>query len=89
MVSHDGFNLTESWRTLIVVPVTTSPRQMRRGATAIFLPAGSANLDRDSVALCHQVTTLDRSKVGEELGALSPAQLREVELGLLAALGVR
>lgn len=88
VVSHDGFNLEPSWRSLIVVPVSSSPRQMRRGTTAILIPAGEAGLGTESMALCHQVTTLDRSKIGEILGTLSPARLREVERGLLAALGM-
>lgn len=89
IVSHDAFNETPSWRSLIVVPLSTSPRQRRRGLTAILLPAGTAGLSTESVALCHQVTTLDRGKVIEPIGALPPPLLREVERGLLAALGMR
>jgi mRNA-degrading endonuclease toxin of MazEF toxin-antitoxin module len=38
------------------------------------------------VALCHQVTTLDRAKLAEHLGALSQATLARIEAGLRAAL---
>jgi mRNA-degrading endonuclease toxin of MazEF toxin-antitoxin module len=38
------------------------------------------------VALCHQVTTLDRAKLTQRLGALSPALLEGIEEGLKAAL---
>jgi mRNA interferase MazF len=86
VVSNDGFNLTPSWRSAIVVPVSTSPKQARRGPTAIQLPAGAAGLPRASVALCHQVTTLDRGKLTERLGALPPAALAAVDAGLKAAL---
>ena len=41
IVSHDSFNQTPSWRSVIVVPVSTSGRQ-RRGLTAIELPAAIA-----------------------------------------------
>lgn len=88
VVSHDGFNLTPTWRSLIVVPLSRSSRQKRRGPTAILLRAGSAGLAEESVALCHQVTTLDRAKVGEVIGLLQPQEMRAVERGLLAALGV-
>jgi mRNA interferase MazF len=86
VVSNDGFNLTPRWRSAIVVPVSTSPAQARRGPTAIALPAGAGGLPRASLALCHQVTTLDRAKLGERLGALSTAVLATVDGGLRAAL---
>jgi mRNA-degrading endonuclease toxin of MazEF toxin-antitoxin module len=37
------------------------------------------------VAVCHQVTTLDRSKLARRLGALPEFALRAVEVGLKAA----
>ena len=86
VVSNDGFNLTPSWRSAIVVPISTSPTQARRGPTAIPLPAGAGGLPRTSVALCHQVTTLDRSKLTERLGVLPTAVLAAVDGGLRAAL---
>ena len=86
VVSHDAFNQTPGWRSVIVVPISTSPAQARRGPTAIGLPAGSGGLAKESVALCHQVTTLDRTKLGEPLGALLPALLSRVGAGLAAAL---
>lgn len=89
LVSHDGFNQSDSWRSLIVVPVSTSPRQMRRGPTTVLLPAGVGGLPRASVALCHQVTTLDRGKIEPEVGILPQDLLVEIERGLLVALGMR
>lgn len=86
VVSSDGFNLTPSWRSAVVVPISTSPIQARRGPTAIPLPAGVGGLPRASVALCHQVTTLDRAKLTERLGALPPAVLAAVDGGLKAAM---
>lgn len=67
---------------MIVVPVSTSSSQRRRGPTAIPLPAGVAGLGQDSVALCHQVTTLDRAKLAKLLGALPNDLLIEVGDGL-------
>ena len=86
VMSHDGFNLTPAWRSVIIVPVSTSPSQAARGPTAVALPAGAGGLGKASVALCHQVTTLDRAKLATPLGRLTPEQLRAVEEGLKAAL---
>ncbi|HEY7365167.1 MAG TPA: type II toxin-antitoxin system PemK/MazF family toxin [Methylomirabilota bacterium] len=86
IVSHDGFNQTPTWRSVIVVPLTTSDAQARRGPTAIPLTPGTGGLKEDSVALCHQVTTLDRAKLTERIGVLPAAALARVEDGLRTAL---
>ena len=85
VVSHDGFNQSPTWRSVIVVPVSTSASQARRGPTAVPLPAGSGGLAKDSVALCHQVTTLDRSKLSTYAGTLSDSLLAQVGDGLKIA----
>ena len=88
VVSHDAFNRTEGWRSIIVVPLSTSAAQARRGPTALALQRGAAGLSRSSVALCHQVTTLDRSKLTRQIGTLPSAAMAELEAGLRAALGM-
>jgi mRNA interferase MazF len=86
VVSHDGFNQEPGWRSIIVVPVTTSEAQARRGPTAIPLPAGTGGLKQDSVAVCHQIATVDRRKLNERIGALPAEALARVEAGLRVAL---
>jgi len=86
VLSHDAFNQAPNWRSIIVVPVSTSAAQAKRGLTAVLLPQGSCGLKQESVALCHQVTTLDRTKLSQRIGELPPDQLRQVEAGLKAAL---
>jgi len=85
IVSHDGFNRTGSWSSIIVVPISTSARQRRRGPTAIPLPSAQS-VQKGSTALCHQVTTVDRSKFGERIGLLSEEAMQAVNAGLAAAL---
>ena len=86
VVSHDGFNRTPNWRSIIVVPVSTSDAQSRLALTVVPLPKGTASLPQASAAVCHQVTTLDRSKLSKQVGSLPQAILVEVEQGLKAAL---
>lgn len=88
VVSHDGFNGAPNWRSIVVVPVSTSATQARRGVTTPLLPAGSASLQQASFAICHQVTTLDRAKLLTRLGELTPDLMRDVEEGLKAALDI-
>lgn len=86
VVSHDSFNEAPLWRSVIVVPLTTSERQARRGPTAIEVPAGAAGLKKRGVALCHQVTTLDRSKLTRRVGKLSSDLMQSIRDGLLVAM---
>ncbi len=86
VVSHDGFNQTPGWMSIIVVPVSGSSRQAKRGPTVVGLPAGTARLSKASVAVCHQVTTLDRAKLTKRIGGLSAELFMQVESGLRAAL---
>ena len=86
VMSHDGFNQNSAWRSMIVVPISTSASQRKRGPTVVEIPGGSGGLPRASLAVCHQVTTLDRTKFTRRIGALPAELLREVEEGLKAAM---
>lgn len=86
VVSHDGFNQTPAWMSIIIVPVSSSVLQAKRGPTVVAVPGGVAGLPKPSVAVCHQVTTLDRAKLTKKIGALPVELLREVERGLKAAM---
>lgn len=85
VVSHDGFNRTPNWRSIIVIPISSSANAVK-GPTSITLSAGVGGLSNDSVALCHQITTLDRSKITEKIGSLSREDLARVESGIKAAI---
>lgn len=86
IISHDGFNQTPGWRSIIVVPISTSAAQGKRGPTVVELPAGAGGLPKRSLAVCHQVTTLDRAKLTTRIGLLAAGVLEGVELGLKAAM---
>jgi mRNA interferase MazF len=88
ILSHDAFNQTSGWRSIIVIPVTTSTAQARRGPTVVPLAAGTAGLPTASSALCHQITTLDRAKLTERIGTLPLHLLQQVEKALLAAVDI-
>src|ERR1700679_3015086 len=70
VVTDDGFNLAEGWSSIVVVPLSTSASQARRSVTTVEIPSGTAGLTRGGVAICHQVTTLDRGKLLKRLGTL-------------------
>ena len=86
VISNDGFNEIEAWRSVVVVPCSTSDKQRVRGPTAVPLKKGAGGLRKGSVAVCHQVTTLDRDKLVTRWGALDADELAAVEDGLRAAM---
>lgn len=89
VISSDGFNDIPTWRSIIVIPLTTSDRQARRGPTTVPLSAEETGLPRDSVAVCHQITTLDRSKMAARIGVLPKDAVERVEAGIAAACDLR
>ena len=86
ILSHDGFNEAPQWRSIIVVPCSTSKLQKGRGPTVVLLTKGTAGLAADCVAVCHQITTLDRSKLTQRLGSLPLEEMRALEAGIRAAI---
>ena len=86
VISNDGFNEIEAWRSVVVVPCSTSDKQRARGPTAVPLKKGAGGLRKGSVAVCHQITTFDRDKLVTRWGALDTDELAAVEAGLRAAL---
>ena len=88
ILSHDAFNQTAAWKSIIVIPVSSSSAQARRGPTVVPLPAGMAGLTADSVPVCHQITTLDRGKLCELIGVVPPVLMGRIEQALLKAVAI-
>ena len=86
VLSNDGFNAIDSWQSVIVVPFSTSEKQRARGPTTVSLRKGAGGLRKGSVALCHQLTTIDRGKLVTRWGSLSLDELTAVEDGVRAAI---
>ena len=64
-------------RTVGVVPLTSSPRALAPLIVAVP-SAGKGN----SMALCHQIRTIDKTRMGKLLGTLSPDDMAVVEDGV-------
>ncbi len=88
VVSHDGFNQNPAWRSIIVVPVSSSPTQAKRGPTVVPLPKGAGGLQKASAAIGHQVTTLDRGKLTRRVGMLPPLLTTQLDEALKNALSL-
>lgn len=86
VVSHQIFNDASAWRSIIVVPCSTSDAQRRRAATVVQIPRKVGGLPSGCVALCHQVTTIDRAKLRDRIGSLPAEYVRALGRGLALAL---
>jgi mRNA interferase MazF len=78
--------LNELLRTVVIVPFTSNLR-WSRFPFCTLVTAGEGGLTSDTVALCHQVRVIDRSRLGRCLGAVSGETLRQVAHALPLTLG--
>ena len=73
--------------TIIVVPCTGQLHNIRHYGAVRISASDSNGLDVDSVALVHQLRTIDRRRIMRTLGRLSNDDLKQVEAGVRAILG--
>jgi len=76
IIQNDRGNLHAP--TVIAVPLTASTRKPPL-PTHAAIPAGDGGLSRPSIALCEQVRTLEKARLGRRLGAVSQPTLRAIE----------
>ena len=79
-LSLDSINVVR--RTVIVVPLTTSPKS----APPIAIPVLSAG--KDSVAVCDQMQVVDKKRVRSEHGRIAESDLRAIEDSVRVILGL-
>jgi mRNA interferase MazF len=65
-------------RTYLTIPLTTN---LRRASlpSCVFIPKGEGGLVSDSVALCHQLRVLDRTRLARRLGSVTNELLAAIE----------
>lgn len=64
--------------TTIVVPLSTTMAALRFPGTARVLATAVSGLQTDSVALVFQIRAIDRVRIAERIGAISPEELTEI-----------
>lgn len=72
----------------IVAPVTDGTHKQKVYPFQVSVPANEGGLSKDSVILCEQIRTIDKRRIFERLGSLSPSRMREVDLALKRSLGL-
>jgi mRNA interferase MazF len=82
---HD---MVSQWTTTVLaIPLTTN---LRRAAlpSCVQLAQGEGGLTSESVALCHQLRVLDKTRLQRKLGTISPDTLAVIESCVLFTLGI-
>lgn len=73
-------------RTLVIVPFTSN-LAWGRFSFCLLVSAGEAGLTSDSIALCHQIRVIDKTRLIRYMGRLSDATLAQIEQALAVATG--
>jgi mRNA interferase MazF len=71
--------------TFLAIPLTTN---LKRAAlpTSVRINQGDGGLDSTSVALCHQLRVLDKTRLVRRLGLLSPVTIERLDACVLFTL---
>jgi mRNA interferase MazF len=85
VVQHDRFNRSAIQTT--VVAAITSNLMLAAMPGNVRLKRGEANLLRTSVVNVTQIRTVERERLTERIGALSPSRVRQVLRGLALVFG--
>lgn len=73
--------------TVIVIPTTSNLKRVTQRGN-VLLKAGTAGLREDCVALCHQISCIDKSNLLDSLGELPPESLSQIETVVAYVLGL-
>ena len=73
--------------TVLTIPFTTN---LRRASlpSCVKVSKGEGGLDSDSVALCHQLRVLDKTRLHRKLGELSEETMAAIETRLIFTMGI-
>jgi mRNA interferase MazF len=80
VVQDDVFN--RSRITTVIVCALTSNLHRATEPGNVLLEPGEGNLPRQSVVVVSQISSIDKARLGERIGALSPARVDQILAGL-------
>jgi mRNA interferase MazF len=73
---------------LTIVVAVTSNLRVAALPIGVLLRVGEGGLNRDSVAHCGHVYTVDKQRLAERIGQLAPVRMVEVDHALARSLGL-
>jgi mRNA interferase MazF len=67
--------------TLVVCALTTNAKRAKSHGN-VLLEIGEANLPKQSIVVVSQVSTVDKSQLGEYIGSLSQERINQIFVGM-------
>lgn len=80
VIQEDALNHSRL-ETVVVCALTSNPRRMNEPGN-VLLEAGEANLEKASVVVVSQVSSVAKGALGEYIGSLSAARVEQILDGL-------
>ncbi|MBD0347097.1 MAG: type II toxin-antitoxin system PemK/MazF family toxin [Coleofasciculus sp. Co-bin14] len=75
--------------TLLVVPFSSDVEASAGNPCRIFISAGEGGLERDSIAMCDLITTVEKRYLERgPYGSVSPKLLQQIQQGIQIAIGL-
>ncbi|MEM7757427.1 MAG: type II toxin-antitoxin system PemK/MazF family toxin [Cyanobacteria bacterium P01_A01_bin.40] len=74
--------------TIITIPLTTNLRRAKLPSSLLII-SGQGSLEKDSVALCHQLRVIDITRLKKKLGQLDSSVISDLETKVLLTLGYK
>ena len=81
-------NIGNRYSPTVIVAAITSKINKAKLPTHIELDASTFGLERDSVVLLEQIRTLDKARLLERIGCVSPKVLSRIDYALSISLGL-
>ncbi len=72
----------------VITAAITSKLNKAKLPTHIELPSKEYGLEKDSVVLLEQIRTIDKVRLKEKIGELSPIKMNQVNRAMMISLGV-
>ncbi len=75
IISEDDIN--ELLNIVNVVPITTRKEGRKIYPNEVLLSSGKYSLDNESIALCHQIRTIDKRRLSKKYGQITDKKTEE------------
>lgn len=86
IVSESRFN--ETMPIMTIVPVTSRSKNRRAYPSEVAVAKGEGGLQKESLALCHQVRTISSARIRRQIGEMNPATMVRVNRALRIHLAI-
>ena len=74
IISEDDIN--ELLNIVNIIPITSRKQNRIVYPNEALLPEGKFGLEKESIALCHQIRTIDKKRLSEKYGHISDKDIR-------------